>query len=189
VSASAIERRGDSVVVTAALAPGEKQLTLEYQIPAGKAAVELPVSGSGVSLNVMAEEPEVTVQGAGLSLRDSQMIQGRSFRRWSGTAQAPGMIRIQLPRAMATPRWILFALVGVLAVVLLGSGWYTLSRRGRASAVAPADDLVTAIAALDLRYQGREQEVSTEEWSIYRDERARLKAELEASLAAGARRR
>jgi len=52
--------------------------------------------------------------------------------------------------------------------------------------VADAALLLDAIAALDARYLGRERETSADDWGAYQTERGRLKAGLEAALAAGA---
>jgi hypothetical protein len=185
ISSGAIARRGDSLVVSAAIAPGEKQLTLQYQIPAGQDSISLAVARSGVTFNVLAEEPGARVIAPGLALADSQLIQGRSFRRWTGKVTGPAVIRVALPRRVPTPHWVLLGLVSGLALGLAAAGWYFMSRRSRQQGVAPADSLVAAIAVLDARYLGREQETPDQEWRVYQTERARLKAELEASLAAG----
>jgi hypothetical protein len=188
VSAEGLRRIGDSLSITAALAPGEKQVTLQYEVPAGQTEVALPVE-AGLPLNVLTEEPSVTVAGAGLTPTDSQVIQGRSFRRWTGTVPAPGVIRLHIPGLPRTPGWLLAALVGGLAVGLLGTGWLAFSARGAPVQPVAPDALVDAIATLDARYLGRQDETPDTEWNRYETERARLKGALEASLAAGARSR
>ena len=182
-SRDAVARRGDSVIVVAPFAPGEKQLTVQYLIPSDRPAVELPFGRSGTAINVLAEETGVRVTGSGVALADSQVLQGRSFRRWTGVAQPNSVVRIVLPATRRTPTWLLAALVGALTLVLAGAGWRLLAKR---SAPAPKTrELVDAIAALDIRYAGREGETPVDEWSSYIAERARIKAQLEASLAAG----
>jgi hypothetical protein len=69
--------------------------------------------------------------------------------------------------------------------VLVGTAGYFLVRRTRVPAPSTAK-LLDAIAALDARYLGREEETSAADWDSYQTERRRLKAELEAALAAGA---
>jgi hypothetical protein len=132
----------------------------------------------------LAEERDVRVTGSGVALADSQVLQGRSFRRWTGVAQAGGVVRIALPAARRTPTWLLALLVGTLTLVLAGAGWRLLAKR---SIPAPprSSELIDAIAALDVRYAGREGETPAEEWSSYLAERARIRAQLAASLAAG----
>jgi hypothetical protein len=128
ISSQAISRRGDSLVVTAALAPGEKQLTLEYQVPADRSAIALPLT-KGLPLNVLTEEPGIRVTGPGIAPADSQVIQNRTFRRWTGTVTDPGTLRLVFPGNRAPPRWLLIALVGGLALALVGGGWYALRVR------------------------------------------------------------
>jgi hypothetical protein len=186
-SRDAVARRGDSVIVVAPFAPGEKQLTVQYLIPSGRTVVELPFGRPGAAINVLTEETGVRVTGSGVALADRQVLQGRSFHRWTGVAQRGGVVRIALPGTGRTPTWLLAALVGALTLVLAGAGWRLLAKR---SVPAPKTrELVDAIAALDLRYAGREGETPVDEWSSYIAERARIKAQLEASLAAGSQSR
>jgi hypothetical protein len=185
VSPDAVTRRGDSLIVTAPIAPGEKQLAIQYRVPPGRRVLELPVNQPGIRVNVLAEEPEVRVLGSGLALADSQVIEGRWFRRWTGVVPAAGNIRLLLPGADTAPAWLLAALVAGLGVSLAAAGWYLFARpSGRMTRIRP-DELLDAIAALDARYLGRENETPAPEWNSYQAERARLKAELESSLAAG----
>jgi hypothetical protein len=181
LSPDAVSRRGDSLFITAPLAPGQRELTVQYQVPSGRRILELPVDGERVTVNILVEERDVKLVAGGLALADSQVIQGRSFRRWSGTL-SPGIIRIILPSLRQAPSWLLAALVAALGLGLAGAGWYLYAHRPEHPA-RPAD-LVDAIAALDARYQGREAETPADEWSLYQQERARLKAGLQSSLAA-----
>jgi hypothetical protein len=185
ISPDAIRRRGDSLIVTAPLAPGEKQLTVQYLIPSDRASVELPFDRGGTMVNVMVEEKEARVSGSGLAPADTQVIQGRSFRRWSGVVPAAGVVRISLPGSGREPQWLLTGLVGGLGFALGVAAWYFWRRRGEQVPRAAPDQLLEAIATIDARYLGREGETPVEEWRSYQLERARLKSELEASLAAG----
>lgn len=130
LSAAGVRRAGDSLIVVAAISPGEKQLTLQYQLPIARTTVELPV-GEGLALNVMAEEPGVRVSAPGIAPVDTQVIQGRSFRRWTGTVATAGVLRIRLPGLTGPPRWVLPTLVTALAAALLAAGWYGLARNRR----------------------------------------------------------
>jgi hypothetical protein len=186
VSPDAIMRRGDSLIVTAPLAPGEKQITVEYVVPAGHENLELPFAQPVEMVNVLAEEPGVLVSGGTLAPADTQTLQGRSFRRWTGLVPAGGSLRIGLPGRERAPEWLLAALVAAVMLVLAGAGWYSLARHA-GSPGASSSELLDALAALDARYLGRESETSAEEWYQYQTERARLKAQFETSLAAGGR--
>ena len=185
VSPEAVARRGDSILVAAPLAPGEKQVTVQYVIPAGSKDLELRFTEAVSSVNVLAEESDVIVSGGSLALADSQVLQGRSFRRWTGAVPAGGTLRVLLPGRARVPEWLLPVLVAAVVLVLGGAGWHFLARQPRSPAALPAV-LLDAIAALDARYLGREGETSAEDWGAYQTKRRRLKAELEAALAAGA---
>jgi hypothetical protein len=183
LSSEAISRRGDSLLIGAAIAPGEKQLTVQYQVPAATPMLELPIGGDSVPLNILAEESAVRVSGPGIARADSQVIQGRSFLRWTGTAGSRGVLKIILPGALRTPGWVLPALVGALALGLAGAAWFAFTRRPRRNFSRRAE-IIDAIAALDLRYRDHRAETPDEEWNAYLAQRTHLKRELEA-LAAG----
>jgi hypothetical protein len=182
VSPDAVERRGDSVYLAAPIGPGEKQLSLQYHLPGGRTHVEIPLGGDGGTVNVMLEEPAAAAQAPGLALADTQLIGGRTFRRWSGELPAGTTIEVRLPGAPRTPLRLLAALVAALALALGVGTWYLLAR-GRAvagpAAGEPVDALLNRIAALDARFLGREAEVDAAEWARYQADRSRLKAELE----------
>jgi hypothetical protein len=187
VSPDAVTRRGDSVIVSAPISPGEKQLAFQYHLPGDRRAIDLPVGAEPVALNVLLEEAGASASGPGLAASDSQTIEGRSFRRWTGDVPANAVVRISLPGAGGTSTPVIAALVGVLALALLVAAWRILPQRS--AAVAPggrrddADLLLNEIAALDARYQGREAQVQPEEWARYLERRAALKAEAAAALA------
>jgi hypothetical protein len=182
-SRNAVTRRNDSLLLFAPVAPGDKELTVQYLIPSNRSQVQLGSDASGATLNLLAEERGVRVEGSGIALADTQVIQGRSFRRWTGVGRPGTVLRISLPKSARTPAWLLGVLVGTLALVLLGAGWRLLGRR-TAPVLPSTGELIDAIAALDARYAGREAEMSATEWSSYQAERARMKAQLATSLAA-----
>ena len=191
VSPDAVTRRGDSVIVSAPISPGEKQLAFQYHLPGGRRTVELPVGSESVALNVLVEESGATVSGPGLSEAEAETLEGRPFRRWSGDVPANSLVRISLPGAGPGSMPVIAALVAVLALALLVAAWRMLPRRaplaGARGRGADADLLLNQIAALDARYQGREAETTADEWTRYRERRAALKADAEAALARGPR--
>ena len=184
VSPDAVTRRGDSLYVTAPLAPGEKQVTVEYLIPAGQAVLDLPFTGPVPMLNVLTEEREAVVSGGSFALADSQMLQGRSFRRWTGVVPPGGALRLTLPGHVRAPEWLLGALVGAVVLTLTGAAWYLVRGQARSPTPSPGE-LLDAVAVLDARYLGRESETPRDEWAAYQSQRTNLKARLQASLAAG----
>jgi hypothetical protein len=193
VSSDALTRRGDSLHLAAPIGPGDKQLTLSYGLPAGMSDVAVPVGSAGGAVNVLVEEPGATVTGPGLAPADSQVVLGRTFRRWTGEVPAGALVKVTLPRPPGNPRWLLALLVGGVAGGLgLAALWLLRSGSRRAppaSAPLPSaserEALLHRLARLDADFAGREAEVGEAEWSAYQTERAQLKAELEAALAAG----
>ena len=187
VSPDAVTRRGDSVFVTAPLAPGEKQITMEYLVPAGRQVLDLPFTQHVPMVNVLAEETEAVVSGGALVLADSQVLQGRSFRRWTGVVPVGSSLRVTLPGRERAPEWLLAALVTAVVGVLGGAGWYLVKRP--VVPLASSAELLEAVAALDARYLAREAETPSDEWQFYQLERARLKGLCETALAVEGRSR
>jgi hypothetical protein len=184
LSPDAVSRQGDSVYVFAPIAPGEKQLAVQYVISGEQNVVNFPMGASAGQVNLLIEGPVGGVSGAPLALADSQVIEGRVFQRWTGTVSPGAVIRVALVGARKTPVAVLGGLVAGLAVALLLAGWRLVARsRPRPESPLP-DGILASIASLDVRYLGRESEVPAHEWENYQAERARLKAQLEASLAA-----
>ena len=181
-SPDAVTRHGDSVLVLAAIAPGDKQLTLEYVIPADRQRVDFPAL-TGSSLDVLVEESAAKVGGGSLALADSQQIEGRWFHRWSGHLGAGEEMHLTLPSLSRTPRLVLAALVGGVALALALAAWRATASAAPRPAPPAAETLLDSLAGLDARYAGRESEVAADEWQRYQQERVRLKTALEAALA------
>jgi hypothetical protein len=185
LSPDAIVREGDTVKVLAPLAPGQKQLSLEYSVTPVRGKLEFPV-GSGGPVNLLVEERNARVSGGTLALADSQVIEGRSFRRYTGSVPAGGtvVLAVGAASAAAAARLALPVLVGAVAVMLAAAAWWLIGRPSRRAPALLPEQMLDAIAALDARYAGREPEIAADEWRRYVAERARLKAELERTLAA-----
>jgi len=178
-SPEALAMRADSLLLFAPVAPGSKQVIWSYRLPASQSQFLIPVAGAIPAVNVMLEDMDATVVGGTLAAADTQVIESRSFRRWSGIFVQRGTITIRFPDR-GRFRWALPVLVALIGLLLAGATWRASIRTG-APLVAGAEDLVGAIAALDARYLGRQSEVPAEEWQRYREERRRLVAR--ASLA------
>jgi hypothetical protein len=182
LSPEAVTRRGDSVLVFAPIAPGDKQLTMQYLIPADRQSVVFPM-GTGGPVNLLVEESGGGISGGTIALADSQVIEGRWFHRWSGRTTVGQEVRLTLPRVGRAPRALLAGLVAALALILLLAGWRIVASRALQGEPRTPDRLLDAVAELDARYVGRQGDVPSEEWDRYQSERALLKAELEAALA------
>jgi hypothetical protein len=189
VSPEAIVREGDTVKVLAPLAPGQKQLSLEYSVTPVRGRLEFPVGPGAGPINLLVEERNAHVSGGTLALADSQVIQGRSFRRYTGNVPAGGtvVLAVGAAGAAAATRVALPVLVSAVAVMLAVAAWWIILRPARRAPALLPEQVLDAIAALDARYAGREPETAADEWRRYVAERARLKAELERALAARGR--
>ena len=141
-------------------------------------------SGPGAAaVNLLVEERDARVSGGTLALADSQVIEGRSFRRWTGRVPAGGTITLTVAGGATTTWRVLAGLVGVVALTLALAAWRLLRQETRTVPRPASGALLDALAALDARYLGREAETPGHEWRAYEAERARLKTELEAALA------
>ncbi len=181
VSPEALQFRDASVRLFAPIAPGEKQLLYTYQLPSAPGTVRIPIPDSVGIINVLLEEFDRTVSGGAIERGDSQAIEGRSFRQWSGPVGAGSVVAIDFP-GIGT-RWVLPALVAVVALSLGAVAVRTLVSRPASMPSAAPVPILDQLARLDARYHGRESEVSTAEWAGYRADRARLKDELARQLA------
>jgi hypothetical protein len=179
VSPDAVTRRGDSVIVSAPISPGEKQLAFQYHLPGGRQNIEIPVGPEPVGFSVLLEEAGASASAPGLALADSQMIEGRAFRRWTGDVPANATVRVLLPGTGFDAGPVLAVMVSVLALALLAAAWRMFPR----ARVVSTDSLIGQIALLDARYEGRQAETAPDEWVRYLDRRRTLKAALESALA------
>lgn len=180
LSPEAFQIRNDSVVLTAPIPPGEKQLAYTYTLPAALGTVRIPVEDSIGMLNVLLEEFDRTVTGGRLVKGDSQRVERRTFQQWNGPIAPGAIVAIDFPGGQIN--WTLPALVGIVAMGL-GAALILVLRRRPTPVGAASGGPLDALARLEARYAGREAETGAEEWANYQRERARLKSEVESQLA------
>lgn len=131
-SPDAISIRNDSALVFAPIAPGEKQVVIQYVVPPELAPFRVPIADSIGTVTLLAEEPRVKV--GGLAPADSQVIAGTSFSRWTGSPDPGTTLSITFPAGGGSgpaPSWVLPALVTALGAVLLGALIWLLRGRPR----------------------------------------------------------
>ncbi len=183
VSLDGVAVRNDSVLVTAPLAPGSRQLVLTHYLAADSERFEVPFRVRTDSVTVLAEEPAVLVDAPGLR-ETSQQIAGQPVRGWVGAVEAGSIITLRFPGAPETPGWLLGALVA-LVIGAMGLGMVKLRARSAAIEVPPIPDrvadLVTAIAALDNSHRGLAPGSAAERQ--YHEQRAGLRRRLDRALA------
>ncbi len=180
----ALAFRGDSVLIFAPLSPGDKELMLQYRIPGEIGRFVVPAAVDE-SVFVLLEEEAARVETPAMTLADSQMIEGRAFRRFAGTMAGATTLEIVLAGRPLSSQQLLVILVALLALGFALLAWRLLRRRRPVSAPGPAEPgaLAGAIARLDARYAGRQREVDAPQWDGYLSERDRLKQQLERALA------
>jgi hypothetical protein len=190
VSAEAIELRGDRVVVTAPLPPGQKQIVFTYVLPANAREVALPVDHPTGRLLVLLEDTAATLVDGPLERRGVEVFDDTQFALFDGAVPAAGTdVVFRFTRRGVTANTVAIG-VAVLSAVLLVLAVPLLRRRSALSGLAaPSPDdtpetLARAIAALDTRFEAGPRTSAAE--AEYRERRAALKARLAARL--GARR-
>jgi hypothetical protein len=176
ISADAVRFEPGAVAVIAPISPGEKQLLVEYTIPASMRRLELDAVTPD-TVQLVAEEQGVTVTG--LERVADQVLDGRAFARWTGRGATA--VTVAFPVPPARDRALIPLVVAALVVALAAGLLAARVRPGRPESVpVTSEALVTRIAALDAAHTGRELDVTEKE--RYERERADLKRALTEQL-------
>lgn len=191
VSPVTLERRGDRVMLAAAFSPGVKQLSFSYTLGPGAFPLELLMEQATGVLEVLLEEPSAQARSAVLRPMPDATTQGRTFKRFLAQGAPSGItIRIDVPATSSGTRARVLAGVAiVIALAMLGALARTLTRRAPRHAhvaLAPSttESLVAEIAALDARHEQNGSHAPAADVERYTRERALLKEQLTAALAA-----
>jgi hypothetical protein len=192
-SPDALVFRGDSALIFAPLSPGDKELMLEYHIPGTLRRFLVPSDRIADSVFVLMEEPSGRVATPGFLRTDTQMLDGRAFRRWAGPLAQSADIDIVLSSPRLSQGQLLVVMVTTAGAAFALLAWVVVRRQRGGSpdprSLTPDPAFLTdQIARLDERLQGREADTPAGEWLAYRTDRARLLAELERALATRRRR-
>lgn len=188
LSAGAVDRNMDSVLVLAPLAPGERQITIQYHLPPNAGRLEYRFDEADNGVNVLVEEPEATVTGGTLAPTDSvSVIQGRPFRHFNGVVDSGDVVVVSVPTPFRLSSTWLIALIALVGVALLAGIVRVFGRVaprpavGAGSAGESIDDLLARLARLDDELEGLPED--GDERSALSAERHALKAQLAAALA------
>ncbi len=148
LSPDAVEFRDDSVFVFAPLSPGEKELLIQYEVPAGQRRLELVTAGVD-SVDLFVEESSVRVEGGRWVEGPPQMFEGRSFRRFAAAGNEAGLLLV-FPRTSFGPGVLPIA-VGGTALGLMVLSWFVLRRRrSEVQLAGPSSvEIADRIAGLD----------------------------------------
>lgn len=198
ISPASIRRDGGRIVSVAPFAPGLKQLSFAYRLPATAFPLSIPIEHGATVLEVLLEEPAAGASGPRLTAVAPVAVEGRRFRRFlAQDVPANAVIVITAPAAGASRRNARY-LAGVavaMALVMLGALalWAARERRAARAPVQPgpsasalpavpdAAGLARAIAELDAEFE-RTPNPSDDERAAYRARRDLLKQRLAGAL-------
>jgi len=177
-SPEAVEFRADSVYVSAPISPGDKELLLQYELPAEQNRLRVSLAEAD-SIEAFLEETGISPPPNGWAVNDSQAFEGRRFRRLSRVDHSITRLDLRFPGLGLKPERVLGWLVGGFALVMVIASWRLLRAGPRAgsagrdlSPVALADE----IARLDRDAEGAGPPAAP-------GRRDQLVAQLEAALA------
>ena len=187
------------VSIYAPIAPGLKQVSFSYRVPASNFPLAFTAERGAVVFEVLLEEPQGTVTGEGFTAVDPVTIEGRNFRRFLAQDVKDGArLIVELPTTRMPGRNLYIAglLVGIgfmmLLVLMRAMGRRTAStstetlaahRSGAARVEAPLHErLAHEIAALDAVY-AKQASPSDSMRATYEARRAELVDALAAALA------
>jgi hypothetical protein len=181
----AVQFTGDSVVVTAPIPPGVKQLIVSYDLPAGP-ELRIPIDQRMERILVLFEDTTTTVTQGPVMRRGVQVFSDRQFAVFDGAAPAAdGMMVFKFGKQGVSSTFVLVMVVGIVAAALLFAMPFLLRRRP-AVVVAPPPDtpeaLARAIASLDAQHDAQPNRTPADE-EAYRERRAMLKEQLAHALA------
>lgn len=196
ISPRSVHAEGGRVSTVAPFAPGLKQLSFAYRLPAKAFPLSIPLEHDVDVLEVLVEEPSARVSGAGLAEVQPVSIEGRSFHRFLGhDEKRNAVIAITMP-AVGGPsidkRYIVGLAVAIAIIMASAFALVLVRRRRRAPVAAPApavpphteDEsarIARAIAALDADFE-RRANPSEDERAEYRARREALKQRLAREL-------
>ena len=190
IPAEAVKFENGRAVVFAPIAPGVKQLSFHYRLPANKAPILFPVLAASTVLEVLVEDMQGSATGAKLKKMASVNLDGRPFRRFlAQDAPANSVVTVVAPTqaAAAFSTRIAIIVIAIGAAMLAGLA-ASLMRRGPLIArpqelgETDPDDVARKIAALDDAFE-RIESPSADQRADHYESRARLKARLTAALA------
>ena len=178
--------------VLAPFAPGEKQISYSYTLPAKAFPLRVLVERATVVLEALVEDPRGSATGAGLAEVTPVTTEGRTFRRFqSDDVPAGSVLTIDLPPAPGRVGGSYLAAVAIAVGAAMLVALARAFRRREGAPVTPitrtpapdtAQALARVIADLDTSFErvGAPTDAQREE---YQRARSELKARLSAALA------
>jgi hypothetical protein len=176
----AVEIEGLGFGITSAIPPGELDFTFSYQLQGTGGNFDLtrraPYEISEMSVFAA---PPLSVDSNRLEERGTVDLDGTEYHRFSSTGSLDAADPVQILAIAETgsaPPLLIGLGAGLVALATVGFLGFRRSKRSRATAATidprtQREDLVAAIAELDLRFDSGDLEEAE-----YREQRARLKA-------------
>jgi hypothetical protein len=198
ISPRAIRQEVGRVMAVAPFAPGLKQLSFGYRLPAKAFPLSVPLERDVTVLEVLLEEPAAHVEGAGLTAVAPVAIEGRRFNRFlAQDVKANAVFTVDTPPTIVSggnTRFFSAVAIGIALVMTAALTLVFLKRRrplapAAATVAGPpvpptgstAAQLARAIADLDAAFE-RRANPSAEERAAYEERRSDLKRELARAL-------
>jgi hypothetical protein len=189
IAPSAISFTGGVVRLYAPVSPGARQLSYAFQVPKAALPLSFSIEQPTSVLEVLLEEPRVTVTGGNLAEVAPTTSGGRSFRRFLGqNIPAQSVVQIDVPFTLGDTRSRFFIAIAVVCgAAMLGAILFATRGRRVPARAAPtyspaADELLQTITQLDARFE-QANGATEDQRAAYEAERGRLKARLAAALA------
>jgi hypothetical protein len=189
VAADAVTFTAGRVQLFAPIAPGIKQLSLAYHVPATGEPITVASLAPVSVLEVLVEGTTGSVSGAGLKETDFAVLGGRRFRRFlTNDAPANSVITIVAPAAQGSLNSRIALIVTAIAAMMLLALARSFARRDPARArarSADADDpesLARQITALETSFANLDSPTAEQRADLY-EARAHLVARRTAALA------
>jgi hypothetical protein len=108
---------GDAITLFAAIPPGSHDIEIDYQIPPYSRRFEVPVDADIPVSNIISEDRVMVVHGA--FTRSDTVIDKKSYARWQGRMIGGEPVVLQFGSS-GVPRWLLTAMIVIMALVLIG---------------------------------------------------------------------
>ena len=194
VSADAVSFTDGRVLVYAPIAPGVKQFSFSYSLPAASFPLSVPAERATQVFEVLLEDPAGTADGGGVRRVDPVTVEGRTFTRYLGQdVPANAVVRIDFPTRGGSSRAFWIVAVALVVGVAMLIGLARAFQRRAVPITAPRlgeddpEDLARRIATLDAAFEA-ESEPSEARREGYHRQRAMLKERLTDALARRGRR-
>ncbi|MCE9601200.1 MAG: hypothetical protein K8S21_03170 [Gemmatimonadetes bacterium] len=187
VSSDAVVAEEGRMRLNAPLSPGLKQVTFSYELPARTDPIEILVEAPTTVLEVLVEDANAQVAGAGLVAVDPVQIEGRAFRRFlAQDVAAAQTFSVSVPPSGSSRQLrVMLIVTAVGAAMLLGLGMFVMRGGPGGFTSRRLDDpeaLALAVAALDAAHEGLSAPTEQQKAEHYLA-RARLKGRLANALA------